>query len=132
MKYTLDNKFPRLTAASQWTSSSSNGTGLHGENGGQLCFCSLLVKGPKPECCTQQDKYQQIHLVSRLLFAFAVRTHLFPDVKPSRLPVVAYTGNISMPEAEFEASLGPHMGETCSTEVCMRLRELRRLSVGVA
>ncbi len=51
--------------------------------------------------------------------AFAVRSLLFPEVQPSRLPVVAYSGVFTMPKADFQASLGPHIGETCSAHLCM-------------
>ena len=78
---------------------------------------------PNQSASDKLDRHHSAGELAGLPFAFAVRTHLFPEVKPSRLPVLACTGNFSLPQAEFQASLGPHMGETCSTPLCKRLRD---------
>lgn len=117
------------------------GTGLHSEDDDQLRFCPLLVKGPKRKCtrqicCTKlledchcpierdSDKFHPADWCSIMTAnsAFAVRSLLFPEVQPSRLPVVAYSGVFTMPKADFQASLGPHIGETCSAHLCMHKR----------
>ena len=82
----------------------------------------LAGQGPESECCTQSNADKHHSADADCIFPFAVRTHLFPEVEPDRLPVVAYSGTLSMPQAEFQALLGPHIGETCSIDLCMRLR----------